>query len=140
MEDGAEIRRLHMAEGMSIKAIVRLTRVSPNTVRRAVASTDPPKYVRRAKGSAVDAFEPAVRALLQVYPSMPATVLAERVGWARSMSVFNERVRELRPHYRPVDPPRARPMSRASWPSATCGSRRRRSRWVPGRPALRRCW
>ena len=35
---------------------------------------------------------------------MPATVIAERVGWPRGMTVFNERVRELRPAYLPPDP------------------------------------
>jgi len=37
-------------------------------------------------------------------PTMPATVIAERVGWSRGMTVFNERVRELRPAYLPPDP------------------------------------
>lgn len=73
-------------------------------MRRALAAPGPPKYSRAPRGSAVDAFEPAIRALLQVTPTMPATVLAERVGWDRSMTVFKERVRELRPLFAPVDP------------------------------------
>ena len=35
---------------------------------------------------------------------MPATVIAERIGWDRSMTVLNERVRLLRPVYTPQDP------------------------------------
>ena len=35
---------------------------------------------------------------------MPATVIAERVGWTRRMTVFKERVAELRPAYLPPDP------------------------------------
>jgi hypothetical protein len=35
---------------------------------------------------------------------MPATVIAERVGWSRSLTVLKDRVRELRPVYAPVDP------------------------------------
>jgi hypothetical protein len=35
---------------------------------------------------------------------MPATVIAERIGWARSVTVLRERVRELRPVYLPPDP------------------------------------
>ncbi len=38
VEDWAEIRRLHRAEGMPIKAIVRVTGVSRNAVRRPLAS------------------------------------------------------------------------------------------------------
>ena len=39
-----------------------------------------------------------------VAPRMPATVIAERVGWTRGMTVFKERVAELRPAYLPPDP------------------------------------
>jgi hypothetical protein len=34
---------------------------------------------------------------------MPATVIVELVGWTRGMTVFKERVRELRPAYLPPD-------------------------------------
>lgn len=80
VEDWAEIRRLHRVEGLSIKAIVRRLGISRNAVRRALASPGPPKYSRPSRGSAVDAFEPEIRALLQQFPDMPATVIAERVG------------------------------------------------------------
>ena len=42
--------------------------------------------------------------LLREYPSMPATVIAQRVGWQRSITVLKDRVRELRPVYLPPDP------------------------------------
>jgi transposase len=42
--------------------------------------------------------------LLQAYPRMPATVIAERVGWSRGSTVFAERVGQLRPLYLPPDP------------------------------------
>ena len=41
--------------------------------------------------------EPRIRELLQAWPTMPATVIAERIGWSRSLTVLKERVRELRP-------------------------------------------
>ena len=104
MEDWAEIRRLHRAEGLPIKTIARTLKISRNTVRSALASEGPPKYERKPAGSAVDAFEDAIRAQLKEVPTMPATVIAERVGWTRGMTVFNERVRELRPAYLPPDP------------------------------------
>ena len=81
MEDWAEIRRLHRSEGLPIKAIVRVMGISRNTVRAALASDAPPKYERPRKGSVVDAVEPRIRELLAVYPTMPATVIAERIGW-----------------------------------------------------------
>jgi len=104
VEDWAEIRRLHRAERLPIKTIARTLGVSRNTVRAAIASDGPPKYERRPSGSAVDAFEDAIRAQLDLVPTMPATVIAERVGWTRGITVFKERVAELRPAYLPVDP------------------------------------
>ena len=104
MEEWAEIRRLHRAEGMSIKAIARKLGLARNTVRNAVRSEQPPRYVRATAGSIVDAVEPQIRELLKQFPEMPATVIAERIGWDRSMTVLKERVRLLRPVYAPADP------------------------------------
>jgi hypothetical protein len=104
VEDWAEIRRLHRAEGMPIKAIVRQLGISRNTVRRALAADAPPQYQRPAKGSIVDAVEPQIRQLLAQWPTMPTTVIAERIGWSRSMTVLKDRVRELRPLFIPPDP------------------------------------
>jgi transposase len=104
VEDWAEIRRLHRAEGLPIKTIARALGVSRNTVRAAVASDAPPKYERKAVGSAVDAFDDAIRQQLELVATMPATVIAERVGWTRGITVFKQRVAELRPAYLPPDP------------------------------------
>jgi transposase len=104
VEDWAEIRRLYRAEQMPVKAIARVMGVSRNTVRAAVASDRPPKYERPRKGSIVDAVEPRIRELLRAYPTMPATVIAERIGWERSVRVLRDRVAELRPAYLPPDP------------------------------------
>ncbi|CAM5397765.1 IS21 family transposase (plasmid) [Streptomyces viridifaciens] len=104
VEDWAEIRRLHRAEEMPIRAIARHMGISKNTVKRALATDRPPVYQRPLKGSAVDAVEPAIRELLKQTPTMPATVIAERIGWQRGLTILKERVRELRPAYLPVDP------------------------------------
>ncbi len=104
VEDWAEIRRLHWAERMPIKQVARVMGVSKNTVKRALASDGPPRYVRQGRTSIVDEVEPRIRELLQAWPTMPATVIAERLGWARSITVLKDRVRELRPVYLPPDP------------------------------------
>ncbi len=104
VEDWAEIRRLHAAEGMPIKVVARVLGCSKNTVKAALASHGPPKYERPPRGSIVDAVEPRIRELLQAWPTMPATVIADRIGWSRSMSVLTERVRVLRPTFLPPDP------------------------------------
>ena len=73
-------------------------------MRRALASDSPPTYQRPAKGSVVDAVEPQIRELLRETPTMPATVIAERIGWEHGLTVLKDRVRELRPLYLPPDP------------------------------------
>ena len=100
----AEIRRLHRSEGLPIKAIARKLGISKNTVRRALRAEEAPRYQRPARGSIVDAVEPAIREQLRLDPTMPATVVAERIGWERSITVLRERVTELRPVYLPQDP------------------------------------
>ena len=104
VEDWAEIRRLRRAEQMSISQIARVLGVSRNTVRSALASDNAPKYERTPAGSAVDAVEPRIRELLQAFPMMPATVIAERIGWTRSIRTLSGRVAELRPAYLLPDP------------------------------------
>jgi transposase len=104
VEDWAEIRRLHRAEGLPIRAIARVLGVSRNTVRTAIASDAAPKYERQPAGSIVDGVESRIRELLQVDARMPATVIAERIGWTRGLTVLKERVAELRPVYLPPDP------------------------------------
>ena len=104
MEDWAEIRRLHRSEGLPIKAIARRLGVARNTVRSALAADEPPRYARPAGGSKVDVFVPAIREVLSQFPDMPASVIAERVGWEFSASVLRAKVAELRPLHRPADP------------------------------------
>ena len=93
MQEWAEIRRLHLSERMSIKAIMKQTGFARNTVRNALRSTRPPEYVRVATGSIVDEVESKIRGLLREFPQMPATVIAERIGWEHGMTVLKERVR-----------------------------------------------
>jgi transposase len=104
VEDWAEIRRLHRAERMPIKQIARVMGCSKNTVKRALGADGPPRYERAPRGSIVDAVEPRIRELLAAWPTMPATVIAERIGWTRSLTVLKDRIRELRPVYLPADP------------------------------------
>ncbi|MDQ6798109.1 MAG: IS21 family transposase [Actinomycetota bacterium] len=104
VEDWAEVRRLHRAEGMGVKAIARRLGLARNTVRAALRSQGPPSYERERKGSIVDTVEPRIRELLREFPDMPATVVAERVDWDRSIRVLRERVAELRPLFVAPDP------------------------------------
>jgi hypothetical protein len=73
----------------------------------------------------VDAVEPQIREMLREQPTMSATVIAERIGWDRSLPVLKDRVRELGPHYLPADP--------APRTSYDAGQRAHCDLWFPAR-------
>jgi hypothetical protein len=103
VEDWALIRRL-VADGVPQRQVARQLGIGRSTVARAVASGAPPKYERKPVTTSFSPFEPRVAALLAEFPEMPATVIAERVGWDGSISWFRENVARLRPQYRRPDP------------------------------------
>jgi hypothetical protein len=109
LEDWALIRRL-AAEGVPKARIADRLGISRTTVIKAVNSSAPPRYERLPAPTSFTVFEPVVRALLDEVPDMPATVLAERVGWTGSIRWFSDNVRRLRPEHRPIDP-----ADRISW-------------------------
>jgi transposase len=109
VEDWALIRRL-VADGVPQRQVARQLGIGRSTVARALASEVPPKYERRPVPTSFSPFEARVRALLAEFPEMPATVIAERVGWEGSISWFRENVGRLRPQYRRPDP-----ADRLSW-------------------------
>jgi transposase len=104
VEDWAEIRRLRRAEGLAVSEIARVIGVARNTVKAALAADGPPQYRRAPRRSLVEGFEPRIRELLAAYPTMPATVIAERIDWAYFIRTLSGRVARLRPWYLPADP------------------------------------
>ena len=104
LEDWALIRWLHLSDGLPKAVIARQLGLSRNTVAKAVASADPPAYWRPPVVTAFAAVQAQVRDLLVVTPTMPATVLAERVGWTGSASWFRSNVAAIKAEYAPSDP------------------------------------
>jgi len=103
VEEWALIRRL-AAEGVPKARIAQRLGISRGTVIKAVNSEAPPRYERKSAPTSFTVFEPRVRALLEQTPDMPATVLAERVGWEGSIRWFRDNVKQLRPEVRSPDP------------------------------------
>jgi hypothetical protein len=115
LEDWALIRRL-ASEGVPKAQIAVRLGISRTTVVKAVASDAPPKYERKPVVTSFSPFEPWVAALLAEFPEMPATVLAERVGWDGSPSWFRVNVARLRPQFRrPPLSGSGRSSTAASW-------------------------
>lgn len=103
MEDWALIRRL-AGEGVPKAQIAERLGISRTTVIKAVNSESPPVYERQPAPTSFTPFEGRVRELLAETPSMPATVLAERVGWTGSIRWFRDNVKRLRPEQQRLDP------------------------------------
>jgi len=104
LEDWALIRRLFVGEKLPKAQIARKLGISRNTVAKAIGSAQPPAYSRPPASTSFGPFEQQVRQLLDETPSMPATVLAERVGWTGSATWFRQNVAAIRPAYAPTDP------------------------------------
>ena len=104
VEDWAEIRQAVAPVGPPISEIARVMGISRNTVKSALACDGPPKYQRAAKGR-WRCGRAADQGVAQVYPRMPATVIAERIGWSRGdRCTLSAKVAELRLLYLPPDP------------------------------------
>ena len=141
MEDWAEIRRLYRSEKLSQAAIARQLELSRNTVAKALSSEAPPRYERApVTSSAWAQIEPAVRVLLGQYPTMPATVIAQRVGWAGGHSWFAENVARIRPEYAPSIHVIGWCICPVSRSSAICGSPANWCPIMPGCCGRFRCW
>jgi transposase len=127
MEDWALIRRL-ASEGVPKAAIARRLGIARNTVSKAVASDGPPQYERKPAPTSFTPYEPRVRQLLADTPDMPATVLAERVGWTGSIRWFRDNVNRVRVEHRPIDP-----ADRLTW---SAGDVAQCDLWFPPRKIL----
>lgn len=92
----AEIRRLHQAEGLSVREIAARLGVARETVTRAVASDVPRRYPAKPRGSIVDPYVEEMTRILTLYPRMGAPTLAQRVGFTGGHSIFRAKVSEIR--------------------------------------------
>lgn len=97
----AEVLRLSLMEGCSIRTIAKKLSMSRKSVRRilgrgkAKPSTPPPP-----RGSMLDAFENEIRAALKATPDLRAPALLERLrehGYTGGITIVRDRLRVVRP-------------------------------------------
>jgi transposase len=102
VQQWAEIRRMKFVEGLSTHAVHRRTGLHRKTIRRALESDEPPRYVRPPRPSKLDPFREEIKRLLQEDPRIPAKrirELIEELGYAGGKSILDDYVREIRPLY-----------------------------------------
>jgi len=96
-------------EGLSQREIHRRTGVHRDTIRRALASTQPPSYgPRRQRPSKLDPFVAMIEELLEDEPALSGVRIREeleQLGYDGSKTILDELLRELRPRFLP--PPRS---------------------------------
>src|SRR5271165_5944933 len=97
----AEVLRLGLVEGVAVRAIARRLHMARKTVRRILGRhRAPPKLAAEPRGSILDPYEPAIRAVLDDTPEMLAPALLERLrplGYTGGVTILRDRLRRLRP-------------------------------------------
>src|SRR5512140_3627731 len=73
----AEIRRMRFVEGLAIREIRRRTGLHRDTIRRALASSTPPRYARAGRGSKLDGFREEIHGLLRGDPLIESQRIRE---------------------------------------------------------------
>lgn len=105
VEQWAELRRLHFVGKVSIKELARRNGLDRNTVRRAVRSSEPPRYARPPMPSKLDPFKDEIHRLLRLDSRLPNTrvgeLLAEQ-GYGGRQTILDAYLREVRPLFLPA--------------------------------------
>lgn len=89
--------------GMPIEAICRKLRGVAEHGAAGAGGIGSTTVSAAGDGSVADAFTPAIRELLAQGHDIPATVIADRVGWPHSVTLLRRRVRQVRPMFVPLD-------------------------------------
>jgi transposase len=98
----AEVLRLGLVEGVAVRAIAKRLGMARKTVRKILGRhRAPPKPAAEPRGSILDPYEPAIRAVLDDAPEMLAPAVLERLrplGYTGGVTILRDRLRRLRPH------------------------------------------
>ncbi len=100
VERWAELRREHFVRRVPIKELARRYGIDRNTVRRAVRSDQPPRYVRPSRPSKLDPFKDEIHELLRRDAKLTGVrvrELIEPLGFDGGKSIVDDYLREVRP-------------------------------------------
>lgn len=104
VEDWAEIRRLSKVEKLTKRAIARRLGIHRNTVTRALASDEPPRYQREKRASVLDPYKAKIHALLSEDHTLSGVRVFEIIrdeGYPGKESILRDYLRQVRPEYEP---------------------------------------
>lgn len=95
----AEVLKLGLVDGLSVRGIARRLRMARRTVRRVLGQGIPKKRVREPRTSILDPHLATIRALLEETPELTAPAMLERLrplGYQGGVSVLRDRMRAVR--------------------------------------------
>ena len=96
----AEVLRLGLIEGISVRQIAKRLSIARKTVRKVLGlHTTPPTQPVAARGSLLDAYETPLRAILDDVPDILAPAVLERLrplGYTGGVTILRARLRQLR--------------------------------------------
>jgi transposase len=101
VEIWAEIRRLHIVEKLSKRAIARRLGLHRATVTRALASQLLPAYSRAPQPGLLDPYKPRIQNVLELYPELSGVRIRELLqaeGYQGGRTIVNDYLREVRGH------------------------------------------
>lgn len=101
VHDWAEIHRLHR-DGLSKSSIAEHLGMSRITVRRLLATTEPPRYERSVLPSLLDPFKEQIASMLDQDAKVPATVIIQRLrrdGFAGGITILKDHLAKVRPAF-----------------------------------------
>ncbi len=109
VEQWAEIRRMKHVEGLPQREIHRRTGIHRDTIRKALASPQPPSYgPRPRRSSKLDPFLGMIEELLDDEPALSGVRIREeleKLGYRGGKTILDDLLRELWPRFLP--PPRS---------------------------------
>jgi transposase len=100
VEQWAEIRRMHVVEGVAIKEIARRTGKDRKTIRKAIRGAQPPRYSRPPVASKLDPHREEIARLLRQVQGITNTRIRELItesGYSGGKTILDDHLRELRP-------------------------------------------
>jgi transposase len=105
VEQWAEIRRMKHVERLSQREIHRRTGIHRDTIRRALASPEPPSYgPRPRRASKLDPYLAEIERLLEDEPALSGVRIREQIeelGYRGGKTILDDMLRELRPRFLP---------------------------------------
>ena len=97
----AEVLRLALLEGCSVRTIARQLSMSRKTVRKVIGrGKAKPKQVKEPRTSILDPYDEEIRKLLKDTPELRATAMLERLrdrGYTGGITILRDHLRGVRP-------------------------------------------